>query len=53
MNILRLYGQFMVRNPVFSIYAIGVKVIMAQMVYSEIKEKMRGTGEALANGKST
>jgi hypothetical protein len=48
MGILRLYGQFMVRNPVFSIYAIGVKVIMAQMVYSEIKEKMRGTGEALA-----
>jgi hypothetical protein len=53
MGILRLYGRFITRNPVFSIYAIGVKVIMAQMIYSDIKDKMRADGEALANGKST
>lgn len=53
MGILRLYGRFITRNPVFSIYAIGVKIIMGHMIYTEIRDKMRGTGEALANGKST
>lgn len=53
MGILRLYAQFMARNPVFSVYAIGVKIIMGHMIYTEIRDKMRGTGEALANGKST
>lgn len=48
MNVLRAYTQFMVRNPVFSLYAIGVKCIIGWAIYDEIKEKMRGTGEALA-----
>lgn len=50
MGILRLYGQFMVRNPVFSVYAIGVKIIMGHMIYTEIRDKMRENGRALANG---
>lgn len=53
MGILRLYAQFMARNPVFSVYAIGVKIIMGHMIYTEIRDKMRDNGRALANGKST
>lgn len=48
MNLLRLYAQFMLKNPVFSVYAIGVKVIMGHMIYTEIRDKMRAEGEALA-----
>jgi len=38
----------MIRNPVFCVYAIGVKVIMGHMIYTEIRDKMRADGEALA-----
>lgn len=48
MNLLRAYTGFMVRNPVFSIYAIGVKCIVAWAIYDEVKQKMRDTGVQLA-----
>jgi hypothetical protein len=38
----------MLKNPVFSLYAIGMKVILGHMIYTEIREKMRADGEALA-----
>lgn len=48
MNPLSAYVGFMIRNPVFSVYAIGVKCIIAWAIYDEIKEKMRNTGVELA-----
>lgn len=48
MSLLAAYSRFMVRNPVFSLYAIGVKVIIGQMIYTEIRDKMRTDGETLA-----
>ena len=42
------YINFMTRNPVFTVYAIGAKLIIGTFLYYEIKDKMRGTGEALA-----
>ena len=42
------YINFMTRNPIFTVYAIGVKIIVGTFLYYEIKDKMRGTGEALA-----
>jgi len=46
--LVNAYINFMIRNPVFSVYAIGIKVIVAQMIYTDIKDKMRADGEALA-----
>lgn len=48
MRALSLYLDFMTRNPIFSIYAIGVKVLVGSMIYYEIKEKMRDKGRELA-----
>ncbi|MEY3223428.1 MAG: hypothetical protein RLZZ203_2284 [Cyanobacteriota bacterium] len=43
------YIRFVVKNPIFSIYAFAFKCLLVRLVYDEIKEKMRGTGEALAS----
>ena len=48
MSLISAYINFMARNPVFCVYAIGVKVIMGHMIYTEIRDKMRADGEALA-----
>jgi hypothetical protein len=48
MPLINAYINFMIRNPVFSVYAIGVKIIMGHMIYTEIRDKMRADGEALA-----
>lgn len=48
MQVLNAYINFMTRNPVFSVYAIGVKVIVGWTIYDHIKELNRSTGEALA-----
>ena len=48
MPLINAYINFMTRNPVFSVYAIGVKIIMGHMIYTEIRDKMRANGEALA-----
>lgn len=48
MPLINAYINFMTRNPVFCVYAIGVKIIMGHMIYTEIRDKMRTDGEALA-----
>ena len=48
---LKTYLNFMVRNPAFSIYMLGAKVLIASVLYYEIKEKMRDKGRELANEK--
>ncbi len=48
MNPLSAYIGFMMRNPVFSLYAIGAKCIIGWAIYDEIREKMRNTGVQLA-----
>lgn len=48
---LKAYLNFMIKNPAFSIYLIGAKVLIGSMVYYELKEKMRNKGRELANEK--
>jgi hypothetical protein len=48
MKVLSAYIGFMTRNPVFTVYAIGAKLIVGTFLYYEIKDKMRGIGEVLA-----
>lgn len=43
------YIRFVVKNPIFSIYAFAFKCLLVHLVYNDIKDKMRGTGEALAS----
>lgn len=48
MNPLSAYIGFMTRNPVFSLYAIGIKCIIGWAIYDHIKELHRSTGVQLA-----
>ena len=49
MGLIRLCGRFLITNPVFSLYAIGIKVIIVSAIYYDVKEKMRNKGRELAN----
>jgi hypothetical protein len=45
---LQLYTDFLIKNPAFGIYAIGIKVLVGSMIYYDIRDKMRERGESLA-----
>ena len=45
---LQLYTNFLAKNPVFGLYAIGATALMSYMIYQEIHDKMRDDGERLA-----
>jgi hypothetical protein len=45
---LQLYTNFVAKNPIFGLYAIGATALMSYMIYEEISDKMRADGERLA-----
>jgi hypothetical protein len=48
MGLIRIYANFLAKNPVFGLYAIGATALMGYMIYEEISDKMRADGERLA-----
>lgn len=46
---INAYLRFVVKNPIFSIYAFAFKCLVIHLVYKDLKEKMRHTGVELAN----
>lgn len=48
MRLLRLYGNFIVANPWFAMYAIAAKTYIAYSIITDIQEMRREQGRQLA-----